>query len=138
MPAVTDARPWREWYRSERWRQRAKAQINAEPLCAQCLADDKITAASVADHNPPHNGVWNAFRLGPLQSLCAECHARKRGLDLHGYRWDIGDDGLPIDPNHPFNSRRASDGRSAAGKPRERLRPVGPGVPSHPFEVSRA
>jgi hypothetical protein len=36
-------------------------------------------------------GDWNALRLGPLQSLCAECHSRKWADDRHGYRSDIGE-----------------------------------------------
>ena len=62
-----------------------------------------ITAATIADHDPPHKGDWNAFRRGPLQSLCVDCHKGKWADDKRGYRCDIGDDGLPIDPNHPFN-----------------------------------
>jgi len=30
----------------------------------------------------------------------------KRQIELHGYRLDIGLDGLPLDPNHPFNRAR--------------------------------
>jgi 5-methylcytosine-specific restriction protein A len=97
------AQPSASWYGLQRWRKRAAHQMRTHPLCAQCAADGRVTAASVADHNPPHNGDWNAFRLGPLQSLCADCHGRKRGNDTRGYRSAIGDDGLPIDPNHPFN-----------------------------------
>jgi hypothetical protein len=48
-------------------------------------------------------GDWNAFRLGPLQSLCFDCHKRKWADDSHGYHCDIGDDGMPIDASHPFN-----------------------------------
>jgi 5-methylcytosine-specific restriction endonuclease McrA len=107
------SQPWRSWYGLRRWRNRAADQIRREPLCAQCLADGRIIPANVADHNPPHNGVWNAFRLGPLQSLCFDCHKRKWANDAHGYRCDIGDDGLPVDPNHPFNVRRPSDGGPA-------------------------
>ena len=49
---------------------------------------------------------WNAFRLGSLQSLCRDCHNRKWVSDRHGYRSDMGDDGLPVDPRHPFNRRK--------------------------------
>jgi hypothetical protein len=31
---------------------------------------------------------------------------RDRQIELHGYRADIGLDGLPTDPNHPFNRAR--------------------------------
>jgi hypothetical protein len=97
------AQPWRQWYGLRRWRNRAAAQLRREPLCAQCLAGGKVVAAQVADHHPPHRGDWNAFRLGPLQSLCFDCHKRKWADDSHGYHCDIGDDGMPIDASHPFN-----------------------------------
>jgi 5-methylcytosine-specific restriction enzyme A len=109
MPAAianpAQSLPWREWYGLLRWKKRARHQLMIEPLCAPCLRQARITPATIADHNPPHRGDWNAFRLGPLQSLCADCHKRKWADDLHGYRCDIGDDGLPIDPKHPFNHR---------------------------------
>jgi hypothetical protein len=70
-----------------------------EPLCARCRGP-----ASIADHEPAHSGDWNKFRLGPLQSLCADCHAAKHGnWKPRGYDDAIGNDGLPIDPKHPFN-----------------------------------
>ena len=38
-----------------------------------------------------------------LQSLCEACHnSAKRQIELHGFRCDVGLDGLPTDPNHPF------------------------------------
>jgi hypothetical protein len=97
--------PWRQWYGLQRWRRRAAHQLIREPLCAPCLALGRVELAQVADHNPPHKGDWNAFRLGPLQSLCFQCHKRKWADDIHGFNCDIGDDGFPIDARHPFNAR---------------------------------
>lgn len=96
--------PWRDWYSLQSWRRRAKHQLTIEPLCALCEARGILSSASIADHNPPHKGDYNAFVLGPLQSLCAECHNKKWADDRHGYRRDIGDDGFPLDPKHPFNT----------------------------------
>jgi hypothetical protein len=63
-----------------------------------------VTAATVVDHVTPHRGDWTAFCTSPLQSLCKSCHdATKRQIELHGYCNDIGLDGFPTDPNHPFN-----------------------------------
>ena len=110
MPAEAanpEAQPWRTWYTLQRWRRRAKHQLRLEPLCALCLKRGLVTPATIADHDPPHRGNWNAFRLGPLQSLCADCHNKKWADDFHGYSSAIGDDGFPIDPRHPFNQRRA-------------------------------
>jgi 5-methylcytosine-specific restriction enzyme A len=96
--------PWRSWYSLQRWRRRARHQLKLEPLCASCLKVNRITPATIADHDPPHKGDWNAFGLGPLQSLCVDCHQRKFADDAHGYSCAIGDDGFPLDPKHPFNA----------------------------------
>jgi 5-methylcytosine-specific restriction protein A len=95
--------PWRSWYGLLAWKTRQRHQLQIEPLCAACLKANRVTAATIADHDPPHKGDWNKFRLGPLQSLCADCHNPKWAEDKRGYRCEVGDDGLPIDPNHPFN-----------------------------------
>jgi 5-methylcytosine-specific restriction enzyme A len=123
MPArianPAESLPWRAWYGLWFWKKRQRHQMRIEPLCAECLKAGRVTAATIADHNPPHGGVWNAFRLGPLQSLCVDCHQGKWANDRRGYSCSIGDDGFPVDPKHPFNVRRPSDGGPAAGELRE-------------------
>ena len=62
----------------------------------------------------PTPGRRDAFVIGELQSLCEPCHnSAKRQIEPRGYRTDSGLDGLPTDPNHPFN--RAGRGRAFAG-----------------------
>ena len=39
-------------------------------------------------------------------NLGREDFANRPGDELRGYRSDIGPDGLPTDPNHPFNRAR--------------------------------
>jgi 5-methylcytosine-specific restriction enzyme A len=103
---------WRDWYSLQRWRKRAKHQLRVEPLCQICLQQGHVSPATVADHIEPHNGDWNSFLLGALQSLCRDCHARKWAADAKGgkpeigYSRDIGVDGWPIDPRHPANRGR--------------------------------
>jgi 5-methylcytosine-specific restriction enzyme A len=94
---------WRSWYGLLSWKTRAHHQLQVEPLCASCLERGRVTPATIADHHPPHKANWNAFRLGPLQSLCADCHKGKWAEDKRGYRCEVGDDGYPVDPRHPFN-----------------------------------
>jgi 5-methylcytosine-specific restriction enzyme A len=96
--------PWRSWYGLLAWKKRSRHQLTIEPLCTLCSRQGRIIPATIADHNPPHKGDWNKFRVGPLQSLCRDCHNRKWASGRHGYGCDIGDDGLPVDPNHPFNA----------------------------------
>jgi 5-methylcytosine-specific restriction enzyme A len=99
------ARPWREWYSFQQWRNIRDHQLKIEPLCAICEAEGRLTPATVADHHPPHGGDFNAFIMGPLRSLCALCHDGLQPAFKHKpyNRRDIGADGFPVDPLHPFN-----------------------------------
>jgi 5-methylcytosine-specific restriction enzyme A len=110
MRTIKNPRGSRDWYQKQVWRNRAKHQLKIEPLCATCLRRGTSTPAVLADHEPPHNDDWNAFRLGPLQSLCHDCHNRKH----HGnrdYARDIGPDGWPLDPHHPVYGGKTSTPR---------------------------
>jgi len=96
------------WYVSASWKRRRRHQLMIEPLCRLCLQAGRVTRASVADHDPPHKGDFNAFRLGPLRSLCAECHDR---LDANNApRFPVREDGTPSNPKHPWNATGGSDG----------------------------
>jgi hypothetical protein len=62
----------------------------------------RVTPATVADHLESHRGDYTAFRLGPLRSLCADCHnALKRN---NRPRAPVLEDGSPSDPDHPWNA----------------------------------
>lgn len=102
-----DARHWRGWYSLARWRGRhgrRTLQLKAEPLCRMCIAQGKVTAASVADHVKPHKGDADKFWCGELQSLCADHHdASKQAEEHRGFSNATGSDGWPIDPKHPAN-----------------------------------
>ena len=63
--------PRRTWYSLQQWKTRRAHQLRAEPLCAICMEQNRVTPATVADHHPPHYGGWNAFRLG----RCDRCVA---------------------------------------------------------------
>ena len=101
--------PWRSWYGLVSWKTRAHHQLRLEPLCVICEAEGRVTGATIADHHPPHGGDWNKFRLGKLRSLCKPCHDALQGIKHKGYRSDIGDDGFPLDSNHPFNRPRPGE-----------------------------
>jgi 5-methylcytosine-specific restriction enzyme A len=75
-------------------------------LCALCKEQGRVTPATIADHHPPHKGDYNAFMLGPLRSLCRDCHQGAWAIDKRGYSSNVGDDGMPVDVNHPFNRQR--------------------------------
>ena len=72
-----------------------------------CQAEGgKIVPATVVDHITPHKGdpvlFWDS--ANNWQSLCADHHSRhKQQIEARGYHDAIDADGLPLDPNHPFN-----------------------------------
>jgi 5-methylcytosine-specific restriction enzyme A len=96
-------RPFDSLYKSSAWLRRRAHQLRVEPLCQWCRARGITTAASVADHVVPCGNDRTAFITNPLQSLCTQCHNGKWASDKRGYRRDVGIDGFPIDPRHPFN-----------------------------------
>lgn len=66
--------PHDAWYKTYRWQQRRKRQLERERLCWMCEQEDRITVATIADHDPPHRGDPEAFWHGPLRSLCKPHH----------------------------------------------------------------
>jgi 5-methylcytosine-specific restriction endonuclease McrA len=98
------AKSWHHFYSSRYWLSRRKLQLREHPLCKFCADRGAVIRATVVDHIKPHRGEWNLFVLGELQSLCASCHDRqKRFIETRGHSIEVGDDGWPIDPNHPAN-----------------------------------
>jgi 5-methylcytosine-specific restriction enzyme A len=98
-----------DFYKTARWQRLRKLQVmqHQHALWKFCLERGIVTVANVVDHVVPHLGDRTAFVTGKLQSLCEPGHkSAKRQIELHGYRIDIGLDGYPADPNHPFNRAR--------------------------------
>jgi 5-methylcytosine-specific restriction enzyme A len=100
------AEQYRGLYHTARWQRTRAEQLKQEPLCRSCDRRDKVVPATVADHITPHRGDHDLFWHGPLQSLCAPCHDHKTSvIEARGYDNEIGVDGFPVDPSHPwFNS----------------------------------
>lgn len=88
-----------------RWKRARLVHLRAHPLCVFCERRGRITAATVVDHKVPHRGDERLFwDRNNWQSLCGTCHdgakqAQDRGSGLRG----ADTDGLPIDPDHPWN-----------------------------------
>ncbi len=69
-----------------------------------CAKAGVKTPARVVDHIKRHRGDRRLFFGGPFQSLCKHCHdSTKQRMERLGYSNEIGADGLPVDPRHPFN-----------------------------------
>jgi len=92
-------------YNTTRWRERRATQLRKQPLCEPCLRRGTVTAANTADHVVPHRGDAELFWKGELQSMCQSCHsAGKQREERLGYSTEVGADGFPNDPRHPFNA----------------------------------
>jgi 5-methylcytosine-specific restriction endonuclease McrA len=72
-----------------------------------CEAADRVEPAVLVDHIlPAKNNVELFFDIKNLQSLCRLCHdSAKRKDERRGFSTQVGEDGFPIDRNHPFNRR---------------------------------
>lgn len=94
MPAVTRDR-------GRKWRRRRERQLRLHPLCARCMANGFVTAATQVDHvQPLFKGGTDAD--DNLQSLCDPCHDEKTREDM-GYKANGCDlSGMPTDPSHPW------------------------------------
>jgi HNH endonuclease len=76
--------------------------------CEECKRDKRLTYADEVDHVIPverggSDAEWN------LQAINHDCHKRKTVRDRYGLNPDSGRcniDGLPLDPNHPWNKGR--------------------------------
>ena len=124
------------WYSTARWQRRRAHQLREFPLCVTCEAKGLPVPATVADHVTPHHGDSNAFWFGELQSLCATCHnsTKKRGENQVAsgevatpYSLQVGEDGWPIDPNHPANLPRHATGAGGIGRPHVLIKTKGGG-----------
>lgn len=72
-------------YKTAAWESIRARQLSACPLCAACLIDGRITQANHVDHVYPWAAIGpHAFIRNLFQSLCAECHGVKSGLEKRG------------------------------------------------------
>jgi 5-methylcytosine-specific restriction enzyme A len=96
---------YKRLYGTARWKKARKAQLTIEPLCRFHKARGLVALAGVVDHIKPHKGDLELF-FDPrnLQSLCKLCHdSAKQAQEKGGLLKGNGLDGLPLDPNHPWN-----------------------------------
>lgn len=61
-----------------RWRKARAVWLAENPLCAECMRQGIVNAATDVDHIVPHRGNAEVFwQAGNLQSLCWTCHRKK-------------------------------------------------------------
>lgn len=79
-----------------------RRRLEAEPLCRDCAARGRVTAATVPDHIVPldKGGIEDGLVRSPnIQNLCQSCHDKKTRRDF-GWRPSrpkISLDGWPIE-----------------------------------------
>lgn len=79
----------RKLYDTSRWRKLRNLKINSDPLCEECLRNDRITGAEEIDHIQPHKGNSDLFfDYKNLQSLCKSCHSSKTMRERNKKRGD--------------------------------------------------
>ena len=100
-----EATQYRKLYKTARWQHIRSAQLRAHPLCAPCLRKGTVTIATVCHHLDPQTKLKpETFFAGPFESQCQPCHdGPTQQQERIGYSTEVGSDGLPVDPNHPFN-----------------------------------
>jgi 5-methylcytosine-specific restriction enzyme A len=102
-----------KFYSSAPWRKMRKWYLSQHPLCERCKDEDgKLEPATEVDHKIPLEQRPD-LALDPknLQSLCKPCHSAKTLAEVTGRPvkrsrskiWGFTPDGLPKDPNHPWN-----------------------------------
>jgi 5-methylcytosine-specific restriction enzyme A len=121
---------WQWMYSTAQWRRRRLHQLRKDPLCAACLQDNTIRAATVVHHLEDHKGDWHTFCTSPVESLCDPCHNRivsgtrvlgyQRGCDINGKPYKTNP--IYIDHNKrnatpsPMNKQRRCGGRKRCFK----------------------
>jgi 5-methylcytosine-specific restriction protein A len=67
-----------EFYVSPEWRAARARKLQKDPLCEDCLADDRVTAATMVHHEKSVRDFPElALVESNLHSLCDPCHNKK-------------------------------------------------------------
>lgn len=76
-----------KFYNARKWRNTAARHKEANPLCAECLRNNKNTLVKQTDHIRGlqfllDNGL-DPYADEELESACTSCHNKKSGRDAH-------------------------------------------------------
>lgn len=78
--AYERGKPRREdiaWYQSSRWRRVRALKLREQPLCEECLKQDRYVAANQVHHLEERKDRPElAYEPTNLQCLCVSCHSR--------------------------------------------------------------
>lgn len=103
-----EAEEYRRLYKSKQWRTLREIALSRDAYrCQRCGCFLKRgrahQQAAVVHHIKAHKGDLDLFfDIDNLQSVCKTCHDGPiQSEEVRGYSTQIGDDGWPVDPNHP-------------------------------------
>jgi len=103
-----EAAEYRKLYQRKEWRLlREQALLRDMFRCQRCGCNLKRgrtdPQCSVVHHINAHKGNVDLFMdLDNLQSVCWSCHSGAiQSEEARGYSTEIGEDGWPVDINHP-------------------------------------
>ena len=124
MVAKTSSSP-KNIYLTPQWRRIRRRHLRSNPFCRYCeqagITNDGTRTPLgkkqtnprkrhlVVDHITPHRGDPKLFTdPANLQTLCPDHHnGDKQFTEKRGFNNRVGDDGWPIDRNHPLNKSTA-------------------------------
>lgn len=88
------------------WNIVRRFHLDMFPNCKYCAEQGKLVRADVVDHiEPIHLAPERRLDLSNLQSLCKVHHdSTKQREEKSGKRIGCDQDGMPIDPTHPWNT----------------------------------
>lgn len=100
-----EAQQYRALYKTTAWRKGRLAFLDQHPLCERCQAIDRVTAATVVHHRKPHKGDLALFySWANWEAVCQPHHDTDiQSEERKGYSTKIGEDGWPLDSQHPAN-----------------------------------
>ena len=82
-------------YQTPLWRTMRMAQLGKQPLCQGCLSRNIVNSANHVDHLFAWKHIGrHAFARNVMQSLCANCHSAKSGLEKQGIYRHYSRDGI--------------------------------------------
>lgn len=89
-----------------RWKVASKAFLKRNPFCSIHQARGELAMATLVDHRIPHRGDRGLFwDQDNWQGLCKPCHdGPKQRLEKSGRVAGCDEQGIPLDPAHPWNT----------------------------------
>ena len=96
--------PWRKWYSNAPWAKAKRRQLARQPLCEMCEGRGRTVPATIVHHRTPHRGDWAKFIDRTTSQALHACHnSTAQSAERMGYSDEVGPDGCPVDPRHPWN-----------------------------------